>query len=150
MGSKCRLCTFRLQHLWFGIVVEKVQEVISPPTITSVPLASRGVAGLVNLRGQIVTVLDLGRRLDFPERLAAVWPAMVVVRSENVVLGLLVDEMGEVVEAPEEACEAAPSNLLSKCRELLPRVCKFPGRLLPVLDLDRILQRDDEAYFRES
>ena len=145
MASNCCLCTFRLRHLWFGIAVEKVQEVSWTPILTPVPLALPSVAGLVNLRGQIVTAFDLCRRLDFPQTAAALWPAMVVVRSESVQLALLVDEIGEVVEPPDDAFEAVPSNLRGKRRELLPRVCKFPGRLLPVLDLDRILQRDEPA-----
>ncbi len=145
MASNCCLCTFRLRHLWFGIAVEKVQEVSWTPILTPVPLALPSVAGLVNLRGQIITAFDLCRRLDFPQTAVAVWPAMVVVRNESVQLALLVDEIGEVVEPSDDVFEAAPSNLRGKCRELLPRVCKFPGRLLPVLDLDRILQRYEPA-----
>jgi len=59
MSAERRFCAFRLDRLWFGIAVERVQEVISPPAITPVPLAPLAVAGLVNLRGQIVTVIDL-------------------------------------------------------------------------------------------
>ena len=144
METKCRLCTFHLDHLWFGIAVERVQEVMSAPSITPVPLAPRGVAGRVNLRGQIVTVIDLWRRLGFRERPAAGLPAMVMVRSENTVVGLLVDEIGEVVEAPAEAFEAAPANLPLESQGLVPRVCKFPRRLLHALDLDKVLRSDGE------
>jgi purine-binding chemotaxis protein CheW len=144
METKSRLCTFHLDGLWFGIAVERVQEVMSSLSITPVPLAPRGVAGLVNLRGQIMTVIDLWRRLGFWERPAAVLPAMVVVRSDNAVVGLLVDKVGEVVEASKEAFEAAPASLPGESRELVPRVCKFPRRLLHVLDLDRVLRSEGE------
>jgi purine-binding chemotaxis protein CheW len=146
-----RFCTFSLDRLWFGLPVGRVQEVISSPAITPVPLAPRAVAGLINLRGQIVTVIDLWLALGFEKRPAAMLPAMVVVRSENATLGLLVDEVGEVVEAPEDGFEAAPGNLPAGCRELVPRVCKFPGRLLHVVDLDGILRGDaKEAQFGKT
>jgi purine-binding chemotaxis protein CheW len=140
MEGKSRLCTFHLDSLWFGVAVERVQEVISSPAITTVPLATSGVAGLVNLRGQIVTAIDLWRRLGFPERPAAMSPAIVVIRSGNATAGLLVDKVGDVVEAPEEAFDAVPAHLRGELRELVPRVCRFPRRLLHVLDLDRVLE----------
>jgi purine-binding chemotaxis protein CheW len=144
MQTKCRLCTFHLDNLWFGIAVERVQEVISSAFITPVPLAPCGVAGLVNLRGQIVTVIDLWRRLGFPGQRATPFPTMLVVRNGSAAVGLLVDEIGEVVEAPEEAFEAAPANLPVESRELVPKVCKLSRYLLHVLDLDRVLRNDGE------
>ena len=137
MESKCSLCTFHLGDCWFGIAVEKVLEVMPAPPVTPVPLAPRAVAGLVNRRGQIVPVIDIGCRLGFPKQPAAVSRALVVVRSDDTMLGLLVDGAGEVVEAPEEAFEAAPANLPAESRDLVTRVCKLPGHLLHVLDVDR-------------
>src|SRR5271157_4838396 len=142
MSSECRFCTFCIDGLWFGIAAERVQEVISSPPITPVPLAPRAVAGLTNLRGQILTVIDLRQRLGLEERPAAMPPVNVVVRRENGTVGLLVDEIGEVVEAAENACEAAPDNLPAESRELVPGVCKFPNRLLHLLDLDKVVGGD--------
>jgi purine-binding chemotaxis protein CheW len=155
MEAKCRLCTFHLNRRWFGIAVERVQEVMPAPSVTPVPLAPRGVAGLVNLRGQIVTVIDLWHGLGFRERPATGLPAMVMVRSENTLVGLLVDEISEVVAAPEETFEAAPVNLSVESQELVPKVCKLPRHLLHVLDLDRVLRSDGEEdpsweYFEGS
>ncbi len=147
MEIRRRFCTFDLDHLWFGIAVEQVQEVIASPAITPVPLAPRAVAGLINLRGQIVTVIDPWRHLGFEGRPAPTLAAMVIVlRSENAAVGLRVDEIGEVVEAPENMFEAAPDNLPAGNRELVPRVCKFPARLLHVLDLDRVLGSDGTEF----
>ena len=142
MGTGGRFCTFCLDGLWFGIKVERVQEVISSPPITPVPLAPRAVAGLTNLRGQILTVIDLRRRLGLQQRPAATPPVNVVARSENGTVGLLVDEIGEVMEAADNAYEAAPNNLPAESRELVPGVYKFPNRLLHVLDLDKVLGGD--------
>src|SRR5271165_1447333 len=105
MSADCRFCTFYLDRLWFGIAAERVQEVICPPAITPVPLAPRAVAGLINLRGQIVTVIDLPRRLGIEERTEGTPPAIVVLRNEHALVGLLVDDIGEVVEAPENTYE---------------------------------------------
>lgn len=127
MASNCCLCTFRLRHLWFGIAVEKVQEVSWTPILTPVPLALPSVAGLVNLRGQIVTAFDLCSRLDFPQTAAALWPAMVVVRSESVQLALLVDEIGEVVEPPEDAFEAARRTCGASAGSCCPECASSPG-----------------------
>ena len=98
MTAEGRFCTFYLDGLCFAIAVERVQEATFLPAITPVPLASRAVAGLSNLRGQIVTVIDLPRCLGVKARSAATLPAMLIVRSENFPVGLLVDELGEVVQ----------------------------------------------------
>jgi purine-binding chemotaxis protein CheW len=145
METDHALCTFQLDHRWFGIPVKLVQEVMPAPPVTPVPLAPCWVAGLVNLRGQVLTVIDLRRRLGLPERQAAVAePVVVVVRSGSATVGLLVDEVGEVLEEPEEALTAAPANLLPESQQLVLKVCKLPRRLLQVLDLDRVVGGDDD------
>jgi|SRR5271165_2288753 len=141
MSADCRFCTFYLDRLWFGIAAERVQEVISSPAITPVPLAPRAVAGLINLRGQIVTVIDLPRRLGIGHR-GRTPPAIVVVRSENALVGLLVEQVDEVLEVLENTSEAAPNNLPVESRELVAAVCKLPRRLLHLLDLDKALGDD--------
>ena len=136
-----RFCTFYLDELWFGLNIERVQEVLPAPAITPVPLAPHAIAGLVNLRGQILTAIDLRRRLRFAGPTAVAPPALLVVRHENGLVGLLVTRMDEVVEASESRFETAPLT------DLVPTVCRFPGRLLHVLDLDRIVGDGKEAPF---
>lgn len=133
MAVAHRFCTFYLDELWFGLDVERVQEVLPAPAITPVPLAPDAIAGLVNLRGQIVTTIDLRRRLRFAERPAVPSLSLLVVRCEDSLVGLLVTRMDEVVEASEGGIETAPLG------ELVPSVCKFSNRLLHVLDLDRVV-----------
>lgn len=139
MAAERRFCTFHLAGLWFGIEVGRVREVVPSPTITPVPLAPIGVAGLVNLRGQILTVIDLGKRLGFEPAPAVSPPTMVVVGWKNCLVGLLVGPIGEVVTAPEDGFESAPHNLPAGSREMVREVCKFPARLLHLLDLDEVL-----------
>jgi purine-binding chemotaxis protein CheW len=133
MALAHRLCTFYLDELWFGLGVASVQEVLPAPAITPVPLAPRAVAGLVNLRGQIVTAIDLRRRLGLAEHPAVAPLALLVVRHDDALVGLLVTRVGEVVERLEGGLETAPLG------ELVPAVCQFPGRLLHVLDVDKVV-----------
>jgi len=132
-----QFCTFYLDGLFFGVEVEKVQEVIRHQTMTRVPLAPKLIGGLINLRGQIVTAIDLRLRLGLPERGDQALPMNVVVRSDDGAVSLLVDEIGDVVEVSEEAFELPPDTLQGEARELVRGVYKLPRRLLHVLALGR-------------
>jgi len=91
-------CTFYLDRLLFGVELKGVQEVIRSLEMTKVPLAPKVVSGLINLRGQIVTAVDLRRRLELEARPPDTLPMNVVVRSEDGAVSFLVDEIGDVVE----------------------------------------------------
>ena len=135
-----RLCTFYLDGMLFGIDVDAVQEVLRFQAMTPVPLAPRVVAGLINLRGQIVTALDLRRRLELPERPPEMLPANVVLRSSAVGASLLVDSVGEVVEVDDVAFEPTPETTRGVARELILGAYKLPERLLLLLDLKKTLE----------
>jgi purine-binding chemotaxis protein CheW len=137
MAQTHQFCTFYLDKLMFGVELEKVQEVIRYLEITEIPLAPRVVSGLMNLRGQIVTGLDLRRRLDLPDRAADVLPMNVVIRSADGAVSLLVDEIGDVVEVTDESFERPPETLQGKVREVLLGVHKLERHLLHVLNTER-------------
>ncbi len=142
-----QFCTFYLDSLFFGIEVEKVQEVIRHQAMTRVPLAPKLIGGLINLRGQIVTAIDLRLRLGLPERSAEALPMNVVARSEDGAVSLLVDEIGDVLEVKEEQFEDAPETM-RQARELIRGVYKLPGRLLLVLDTARAVSGEQHASGR--
>jgi purine-binding chemotaxis protein CheW len=119
--------------------VEKVQEVIRYQEMTRVPLAPLVVKGLINLRGQIVTAVDLRRRLGLRERASAELPMNVVIRHEDGAVSLLVDEIGDVLEVEEESFELPPGTLSGESRELIRGVYKLKGSLLIALDTDKML-----------
>ena len=129
-------CTFHLGELFLGISVEHVQEVIRYQEMTRVPLADATVRGLINLRGQIVTAIDLRRRFRLPPREEL--PMNVVVHVDDEALSFLVDEIGDVVEVPAELVEAPPATLTGPTRELVSDVCKLEGRLLLILDVAQV------------
>lgn len=140
MKQRRQLCTFYLQKLLFGVEVEKVQEVIRYQEMTRVPLVPEVVRGLINLRGQIVTAVDLRRRLGMSERPADQLPLNVVARTDDGPVSLLVDEIGDVLEVSDEAYERAPENMSPEQKQMVEGVYKLEHRLLLVLNVHRALE----------
>jgi purine-binding chemotaxis protein CheW len=134
-----QFCTFFLNDLFFGVEVLQVQEVLRCQPMTRVPLSPPTVRGLINLRGQIGTALDLRHRLELPGRADGSPPMNVVVRSDDGAVSLLVDEIGDVVEISDDVFEPPPETLRGVARELIKGVYKLPDRLLLVLDTERTL-----------
>jgi purine-binding chemotaxis protein CheW len=132
-----QFCTFHLAGHYFGVEVKRVQEVVRHQPTTRVPLAPAAVRGLINLRGQIVTAIDLRRRLDLPDRPVGEPPVNVVVETGDGAVSLLVDEIGDVLDVPEAAFEPPPEALRGPARELIRGAYKLDGRLLLVLDTDK-------------
>ena len=139
MAGKKQFSTFVVDQLLFGVEVEKVQEVIRYQEMTRVPLAPTVVKGLINLRGQIVTAVDLRRRLGLRERADAALPMNVVVRHDDGAVSFLVDEIGDVLEVEEETFELPPGTLSGEARVLIRGVYKLKGTLLIALDSDKML-----------
>src|ERR1700722_20713241 len=111
MADEHQYCTFYVAGHYFGLDVLKVQEIIRYQEMTRVPLAHPVVRGLINLRGQIVTAIDLRRRLEMKDRPACQLPVNVVVQTEDGAVSLLVDEIGDVLEVPEMEFERPPETL---------------------------------------
>lgn len=132
-------CTFYVDGLLFGVEVTQVQEVLLYQETTRVPLAPATVQGLMNLRGQIVTAIDLRRRLELSPLPADREPMNVVLRTNDGAVSLLVDEIGDVVEPDEMLFETSPNTVQGITRQLVRGVYKMPGRLLMVLDVAKTL-----------
>ena len=132
------LTTFVVDGLHLGVDALQVQEVLRHQPMTHVPLAPAEVSGLINLRGQVVTALDLRRRLRRPDRIAGELPMNVVVRTDDGPVSLLVDEIGDVIEVPADALESNPETVSDLERELVLGVHKLAGQLLMVLDVAKV------------
>ena len=146
MSEPEQVCTFYLHEQFFGVPVREVQEVIRYQEMTFVPLAPREICGLINLRGQIVMALDLRRRMGLPERAADARPTNVVVRTDNGAGSQMVDEIGDVIEVTGEYFECPPDTLRGPARELIRGVHKLQGRLLLVLETERVLRCDEKEH----
>jgi len=131
-------CSFVVGDGVYGIDALRVQEIVQARAATPVPLAPATVVGLMNLRGQIVTVLDVCERLGVAPR-ASGSTAIVVVQTADGAIGLLVDEIGDVVDVAEDQVEPPPDTLRGPARALIVGACKLPGRLLLTLDLDKVV-----------
>ena len=146
MSAGHQYCTFYLGDQYFGLDVLKVQEIVRHQPLTKVPLADEMVRGLINLRGQIVTAIDLRRRLDLPEFTEDRDPVNVVVQTDDGAVSLLVDEIGDVLEVSEEDFERPPETLQGSSRELIRGVYKLDGKLLVILDPELIVTVPDGRH----
>lgn len=142
MPAERQYCTFFLGPHYFGVDVMKVQEVLRGQPMTRVPLAPPVVRGLMNLRGQIVTALDLRRRMQMPELAAERVPANVIVGTDAGPISLLVDDVSDVLTVPDADFEPPPESLRGAARELVLGVYKLDARLLLILDADRAVTID--------
>lgn len=133
-----RYCTFRLADLYIGIEVMRVQEVLRSQGTTPIPLTTSIVGGLMNLRGEIVTTVDLRCRLGLEPATNPTESMNVVIRDGDGVLSLLVDEIDDVIEVDDDAFEPPPATLPAPLRGLLRGVYKLEHQLLLVLDADRV------------
>ncbi len=131
--------TFLVDGQLFGVPATEVMELTRFHELTRVPLAPPTVAGLMNLRGQVVTAVDMRCRLGLRPRPEGQQPMNVVLRREDVLVSLLVDQVGEVIELDDSTYEPVPDTLRGIARELVRGVHKLPGRLLLLLDPAKVI-----------
>lgn len=124
----------------FGIPVLTVQDVLGPQKITKIPLAPPEVAGALNLRGRIVTAIDVRCRLNLPPLPADQQGMSIVVEHHGEPYSLMIDSVGEVLNLPAETFERSPATLNPRWREVSAGIYRLDGRLLVVLDVGRLLQ----------
>lgn len=129
----------------FGFPVSLVQDVFSLQSLTHVPLAARQVAGVLNLRGRIVTAIDLRQCLNLPPGDTSHPPMAVGIEKYGEAYGLIIDEVGEVLSLEGAACDRNPANLDTRWRRLSRGVYRLDGNLLVALDVDRILDFERNA-----
>lgn len=124
----------------FGLPIERVQDVFKINHITRVPLAGPEIAGVLNLRGRIVTAINLGNRLELESRSSDTLPPMAIgIESGAESFGFLVDAVGEVLKLDESERETIPINIDRKLARVASGVFRLDGQLLVVLDVDRVL-----------
>jgi purine-binding chemotaxis protein CheW len=139
-----QFATFFVDNLLFGVEVLRVQEVLRYQEMTPVPRAAEVIEGLINLRGQIVTAIDVRRRLGLKPRESARTPMNMVVRSDDGAVSLLVDEIGDVLDVDESSFEPVPDNVAPGIRELTTGVYKLKERLLLILDTTKAIAMNSD------
>jgi purine-binding chemotaxis protein CheW len=123
----------------FGIPITRVHDVFEAERITHVPLAPAEISGVLNLRGRVVTALDMRRRLGLPPRDGAQKQMAIGIDQGGEAYGLLVDSMGEVLKLASQAQDAVPINLQKDWAAICAGVHRLEDRLMIVLDVDKIL-----------
>ena len=146
MKDQKQFCTFQLDDLLFGIDVLNVQEIILPQEMTEVPLAPDIISGLINLRGQVVTAINLGRWLGIEPKAARQQSMNVVICTDDEVVSFLVDSIGDVVEPNESTFEPPPQTLEGGIRQLINGVYKLDRQLLLVMDVGRTVELFTETF----
>ena len=129
----------------FGLPISRVQDVFMPDRLTRVPLASPEIAGVLNLRGRIVTAINMRRRLGLPPRSDGRPPMAVGIELKGESYGLLIDTVGEVLKLQDGTREPNPVNLDQHLARVSAGVHRLEGQLLVILDVDRVLEMGSES-----
>jgi len=129
----------------FGLPISRVQDVFMPDRLTRVPLSAPEIAGVLNLRGRIVTAVDMRRRLGLPPRADARPPMAVGIELKGESYGLLIDTVGEVLKLADGTREPNPVNLDQHLARVSGGVHRLDGQLMVILDVDRVLETASDA-----
>jgi purine-binding chemotaxis protein CheW len=132
--------TFRLAEQWLGIPVMAVQEVLTSQRIARVPMAPSAIAGFLNLRGQIVTALDLRITLGLEPRDDAQDVMNVVVRHDAELFAFMVDEVGDVVSVTDQSVQPTPASLDPRWRTASVGIVRRESDLLMILSVDEVIR----------
>ena len=141
MNTTREYVTFRISDQLFGLSVTEIHDVFRPTRMTPVPLSGSEIAGVLNLRGRIVTAIDARSRLGLPPRVKGKQDQMLAIGVEygGESFGLVVDEIGEVVRLEEADMEQNPVNLDATWSGVSRGVYRLGDRLLVIMDIDRML-----------
>ena len=138
-GDVIEYVSVRIGDQLFGAPVSGIREVFAPQGVTKVPLAPEEVAGLLNLRGRIITAIDVRRRLGLPPREDGDPGMALGVERGSETFGLIVDTVGEVLRRPVAEMEPVPAHVTASWRSIVKGVHKLEKDLLAVIDVDAIL-----------
>ncbi len=140
-----QLVTFSIGEEEFGVDILKVQEIIRMMEITKVPRAPDFVEGVINLRGKVIPILDLRKRFGLATRDHDKHTRIIVIEISNMIVGFVVDSVSEVLRIPSNTVEPPPPVVSGLESEYISGVGKLADRLLILLDLDRLLSREEQG-----
>lgn len=147
MNNNQQMVSFRIGREVFGVPIAMVQEIVRVPEVTPVPDMPPFIKGVINLRGKIVPVIDLGRRLKLEAMPSSKSSRILILEVEKRVIGLLVDAVTEIIRIPPESVEPPPEIVSSIAAEYLIGVGKLPNKLVILLDLRNILKPEEIKRF---
>jgi purine-binding chemotaxis protein CheW len=143
-GKILQLVTFKLENEEFGVDILRVQEINRMMNITKIPNAPGFIEGVINLRGKIIPIVDLGKRLGFRNGIYDKSTRIIVVELDGLVLGFIVDSVSEVLRINENTVEPPPSIVSGIDSDYIEGVGKLDDRLLILLELNKIFASPDK------
>lgn len=138
-GNEEQLVTFRVGRQLFGLNCGQVQDIHKIHSITKVPLADNEIAGIMNIRGKIVTAIDLRRRLGVPDRVRSEAPLSINVEFRGIVYSMIIDEIGDVLSIDTNQLEKNPPTITGVWRATCEGVYRLDKELLIVTSVDKML-----------
>lgn len=148
--NEFKLVIFRLGEEEFGAPIHQVHEILRMVEITRVPRAPKFIEGVINLRGRIIPIIDLRRRFDLPMNTSDSKQRIMEVEVDGQILGMIVDEVSEVIRIPVDAIESAPPMIADIAGEYLAGIAKLPGRILIMLNFDKILSEQETLQIEQA
>ena len=142
-NKNVEMATFYVGDALFGMDILKVQEINKQLNMTKVPQAPEYVKGILNLRGQIVTIIDLGNKLGLSKNEITADTRNIIVNSKNEYIGLLVDRIGDVERTEGDKIEAPPANIGSIQGKYFEGVCKKENSLIGILNVEEVLKEEE-------
>jgi purine-binding chemotaxis protein CheW len=145
MQDYLQVVTFRLDQEEYAIEITSVKEIILVEGVTRVPQMPSWVEGIINLRGNVIPVLDLRKRFGLPIVELGEHGRIVVARQESRIIGLIVDAVSQVMKLPRSDIQDPPDTIAGLAGDYLVGIAKVDKRLLMVLDIERILSTDEQT-----
>ncbi len=144
-----QLVIFKIADETFGIGITDIFQIINPQEIFKVPNTPPFIEGLLNLRGKVLTVFNLRKRFNMPDKENDDSTKILIVNSNDMLLGFIVDSVSEIVKVPDEDIEPAPETLTSFDKRFLSGVAKLGEKLILMLNLEKVLTPDEELQIKE-
>jgi purine-binding chemotaxis protein CheW len=141
VNGELHLVTFNLDQEEYGVEIGSVQEIIRVGQITPVPNAPKFISGVINLRGKVIPVMNLRKRLDLPDGALTKNSRIVVVESGVKILGMLVDSVSHVLRMPGASVDDPPPEA-DQMKAYVRGIGKVDSRLIMIMDLNRALEKD--------
>jgi purine-binding chemotaxis protein CheW len=135
--------TFRLDHNLIGINIREIREIVPKFKITRVQKSPDFILGLMNLRGQILTIFDIGVFLGLEKRQVSKQSHIIIFKHKDV--GFIVDQIGDLVSAKEKSIESIPANIESEIQKYMENIVNLPDELLMILNAEKILVSTQKA-----
>ena len=145
-----QLVTFHLGEEEFAVDILNIQGINRMVQVTRVPKSPEFVEGIINLRGQVIPIIDLRKRLNMPHKEYDKQTRFIVVEIHKLVTGFIVDNVNEVLRIDRNVTEAAPSLISNVSNDFITGIAKLEDRLITLLDLDKILSFEEKNELSEA